>query len=562
VRKVLAPTLEGQTTIMATPSTPRHKRLAIVDSHGNRSSSTPPAGRYDPHLLAPMPLSPSSRHSSPGIDRLWNGRHYADDIIPRRLTASPVARVRDRDRTRKRLPQYHSIDHAVDLLKKAKNVVVLTGAGISTSLNIPDFRSDGGFYSKLSSSIGITTPEEFFSLDFFTRNSESFWDNVKPLLPKYAKGKNGGYENVISNVTKSHNDVAVPKFSKTHAFLALLQAEDKLLTDYTQNIDGLEFASGVNAKKIIQCHGSWDTATCLTCKKTISAKKYLPIVFEEGYPRCKCVGTDLPKGRTLVKKKAKKRKRAIYEGDSDHDSDDGTKMPKGLFKPDITFFGEPIPEYYVPRLEEDKVKADLLLIMGTSLKVRPVKTMLVDFPPDIPQIWINRDRYNGTNSDMPGVHVDIELLGECDVVVEELCRRAGFPLNKFTWKATSPKQDKDHTIPVRQRQNGMNGTSMDRPKSLNTSVPSGRAAQRVEETNSVAVSENSTKITSVAKTTASSRASTTSKTSISETETKKINRTTSQNDSIPNINVVSDLDAEWRWRFIKKPAVTPNPATA
>jgi len=547
---------------MDAPSTPRHKRLAITDPHGNRSSSTPPAGRYNPHLLAPMALSPSSRHSSPGINRLSNGRRYADDVIPRRLTASPVAQVKDRDRTRKRLPQYHSINHAVELLMKAKNVVVLTGAGISTSLNIPDFRSDGGFYSKLSSSIGITTPEEFFSLDFFTRNSESFWDNVKPLLPKYARGKNGGYENVISNMTKSDKDVAVPRFSKTHAFLALLQAKDKLLTNYTQNIDGLEFASGVNVKKIIQCHGSWDTATCLTCKKTISAKKYLPIVFEEGYPRCKCAGNDLPKGRTPAKKKAKKRKRAIYEGDSDHDSDDGTKMPKGLFKPDITFFGEPIPEYYVPRLEEDKVKADLLLIMGTSLKVRPVKTMLVDFPPHIPQIWINRDRFNGTHSDMPGVHVDIELLGECDVVVEELCRRADFPLNDFTWSGTPINNGKGHTIPVRERQNGEMKNSMSWSKPSETPVSSGRAAQQVEEINSVAISENCTKVTSAAKTIASSRASTTSKVSISETETKTINKTTSQNNPTSDTRVVSDLDAEWRWRFTKKPAITLNPATA
>lgn len=91
-----------------------------------------------------MVASPSSRHSSPGIDRIWNGRHYADDVIPRRLTASPVAKPKDKDKTRKRLSKYHSIEHAVELLRNAKNIVVLTGAGISTSLNIPDFRSDGG----------------------------------------------------------------------------------------------------------------------------------------------------------------------------------------------------------------------------------------------------------------------------------------------------------------------------------------------------------------------------------------------------------------------------------
>ena len=132
--------------IMATPTTPRNKRLAIPDN-ANRSASTPPASRRSHHLSVPRaasPASPASLRSSPGIDRIWNGRLYADDVIPRRLTASPIPRPRDKDKTRKRLSQYYSIDHAVELLKNAKNVVVLTGAGISTSLNIPDFRSDDG----------------------------------------------------------------------------------------------------------------------------------------------------------------------------------------------------------------------------------------------------------------------------------------------------------------------------------------------------------------------------------------------------------------------------------
>lgn len=130
---------------MASPSLPRHKRLAVVDARGHRASSTPPIHKNGQNLLLPPVVSPSSRHSSPGIDRLSsNGRRCPEELIPRRLTTSPAVRVRDRDRTRKRLTQYHSVDHAAELLKSAKNVVVLSGAGISTSLNIPDFRSNTG----------------------------------------------------------------------------------------------------------------------------------------------------------------------------------------------------------------------------------------------------------------------------------------------------------------------------------------------------------------------------------------------------------------------------------
>lgn len=132
--------------IMATASSkpPRHKRLAVEDGRGNRASSTPPVKVSNGSLLVLPTLGPSSRHSSPGIERLLNGRLHVEELIPRRLTVSPAVRIRDRDRTRKRLTQYHSIDHAAELLRSAKNIVVLSGAGISTSLNIPDFRSHTG----------------------------------------------------------------------------------------------------------------------------------------------------------------------------------------------------------------------------------------------------------------------------------------------------------------------------------------------------------------------------------------------------------------------------------
>merc|ERR1711874_391290 len=42
-----------------------------------------------------------------------------------------------------------SIDDVVLHLKHCKNIVTVTGAGISTSCGIPDFRSDGGLYATI-----------------------------------------------------------------------------------------------------------------------------------------------------------------------------------------------------------------------------------------------------------------------------------------------------------------------------------------------------------------------------------------------------------------------------
>lgn len=41
-------------------------------------------------------------------------------------------------------------------------------------------------------------------------------------------------------------------------------------------------------------------------------------------------------------------------------------------KPDIVFFGENLPEAFHRAMKQDKDEVDLLIVIGSSLKVRPV----------------------------------------------------------------------------------------------------------------------------------------------------------------------------------------------
>ena len=49
-----------------------------------------------------------------------------------------------------------------------------------------------------------------------------------------------------------------------------------------------------------------------------------------------------------------------------------TDEPEGIMKPDIVFFGESLPDQFHKQMEIDKDECDLLIVMGSSLKVRPV----------------------------------------------------------------------------------------------------------------------------------------------------------------------------------------------
>lgn len=61
-------------------------------------------------------------------------------------------------------------------------------------------------------------------------------------------------------------------------------------------------------------------------------------------------------------------------------------------QPDITFFGEPLPPTFNERLvNHDRNLVDLVLVIGTSLKVAPVSEVVGYLPANVPQIYISRE---------------------------------------------------------------------------------------------------------------------------------------------------------------------------
>ncbi|KAL2257652.1 hypothetical protein VTK26DRAFT_9359 [Humicola hyalothermophila] len=336
---------------------------------------------------------------------------------------------------RAKLLNYNTVDDAVNLLHTRKNIIVLTGAGISTSLGIPDFRSKGtGLYSKLEH-LGLSDPQEVFDIRVFRQDPSIFYSVARDILP------------------------STDRFTPTHAFIALLQNKGKLLTNYTQNIDNLEAKAGIKPEKLVQCHGSFATASCVKCGFQVPGEIIFPELKAGTIPRCRrCAQGNRTTSNSRKRKvhrdgtdKKPRRRPGDYDSNSDSEFDSSSLAPAaaantstgspssasspslwssapvtggcGVMKPDIIFFGEPLPDEFSRRLtEHDRDRADLVIVIGTSLKVAPVSEVVGFLPPHIPQIYINRTPVSHTN-------FDINLLGDCDVVVAELCRRARWPLD-------------------------------------------------------------------------------------------------------------------------------------
>lgn len=307
-------------------------------------------------------------------------------------------------------------------------------------------------------------PQQLFYRETFEEDPRAFWEDVKPIVPKLKQG-----QLLKLDGSESRRAIeAIPQYSKVHSFFDILQSKGKLNTIFTQNIDALELAANIDPDKIVACHGSWDTATCLSCDGKIQANDYLPVVLEKELPLCEC-GRPVPvdpnarhssrvkkaprvdeehvrylqtKGGHVSTGRVGRKKRRAIESElgellrRDSDDDDKFDPParQGLLKPDITFFGESVVKEYFPRLNEAKHEIDLLVIIGTSLAAEPVSKLPLEIPPQVPQIWISNQ--TTSSAGVRGLRVDIELVGDADLIITELCARAnwGNALINRSWR--------------------------------------------------------------------------------------------------------------------------------
>jgi len=139
-----------------------------------------------------------------------------------------------------------------DQLKKAKNIVFVTGAGISQESGIPTFRGKDGLWRKYD-------PMTLATIDAFYQNPKLVWE---------------WYEERRQNILAANPNPG-------HKAIAELE-QYKQVSVLTQNIDGLHQRAG--STSVYELHGSIITIKCTVCdfKDTITSNfTHLP-------PLCKC----------------------------------------------------------------------------------------------------------------------------------------------------------------------------------------------------------------------------------------------------------------------------------
>lgn len=204
------------------------------------------------------------------------------------------------------------IEDAARLIREARNVIALTGAGVSTESGIPDFRGPQGVWTK------DPAAEKRATLQHFVANRDArvqSWQN-RLTSPLGMAEPNAG-----------------------HAALTELHFKGKLGLLVTQNIDGLHQAAGFPASAIVEIHGTVHEFQCLSCPDRGPIETVLERVRGgDEDPHCQSCG--------------------------------------GILKSATISFGQNLVARDLERSQSAAARSDLVLAIGTSLGVYPAANMV------------------------------------------------------------------------------------------------------------------------------------------------------------------------------------------
>ena len=207
------------------------------------------------------------------------------------------------------------------------DVVILSGAGLSTESGIPDYRGPTGRARRAEPMTYQTFTGSTAARQRYWARSHAGWRHVARARP------NAG-----------------------HRAVAELERRGLVSGIITQNVDGLHQAAG--ARRVIELHGSLDRVACLGCGQRTGREELdrrLRLANPDWAARASAINPD---GDAVLAGEAVRRFRVV-----------DCLRCGGLLKPDVVFFGENVPR---PRVDDCYAlveNAGALVVLGSSLTV-------------------------------------------------------------------------------------------------------------------------------------------------------------------------------------------------
>ena len=166
------------------------------------------------------------------------------------------------------------------------------------------------------------------------RSGQGIWSRIDPMTLSRDRlmGRTGTVESFWKGMYAIWSAFGNPEPNPTHRAIASLQAMGRVLGIVTQNIDGLHQQGG--SSDILEIHGSQRSCICLACARTVS----MDVVMNR-----------ISRGETIPT----------------------CLHCHGQLRPQIVLFGDPLSMNDMNRAQSMACRADLCLVLGSSLVVHP-----------------------------------------------------------------------------------------------------------------------------------------------------------------------------------------------
>jgi NAD-dependent SIR2 family protein deacetylase len=246
------------------------------------------------------------------------------------------------------------IDRFVEFVGRRKNITVLSGAGCSTASGIPDYRDDDGNWKNAK-------PVQFS--DFVSSGK---------VRKRYWARSFAGWQRIAS---------AEP--NAAHAALADLERSGYVHSLITQNVDNLHRRAG--SESVIDLHGVLEKIRCLGCDAISNRSDWQARLAERNPDWDAEVSTFTPDGDAVL----------TELDDLALSNFNVPDCPRcgGTVKPNVVFFGEPVPSQRVNIATKKLHQSEALLVVGSSLMVfSGYRFARLAHEAGIPVVIINRGR--------------------------------------------------------------------------------------------------------------------------------------------------------------------------
>ncbi len=203
------------------------------------------------------------------------------------------------------------------------------------------------------------------------RSAGGLWSRFDPAEYASISAFRSQPEKVWEMLYEMDDVVSKARPNNAHLGMGELEKMGYLHCIITQNVDNLHQAGG--SKNVIEYHGNTTTLSCLWCGKRYKSEEKRG----EYPPSCQC---------------------------------------QKILKPDVVFFGEPIPQDALSRSFELASSAQALMVVGTSATVTPANTIpMISKQNGSMIIEINKERTHLTDS-----LTDIFLQGNAAGIISDL----------------------------------------------------------------------------------------------------------------------------------------------